>query len=182
MKQLPRSIKNKIFFSLIFFFVSYASQAQKTYQVLSDSANNNSKMLRGVITKEDIDHDTAFEWYAESLRIYPRPDSSAVAAFRENKDKIYFIIFGGTWCEDTHFILPKFFKLQEVSGFPESHITVFAVDRHKHSVGNIAQAMNITATPTIIVMKDGKEIGRLKEYGKTGYWDKELAAIINENK
>jgi hypothetical protein len=29
-------------------------------------------------------------------------------------------------------------------------------------------------------MKDGKELGRIVEYGKTGYWDKELAAIINE--
>jgi hypothetical protein len=30
-------------------------------------------------------------------------------------------------------------------------------------------------------MKNGKEIGRLKEYGKTGYWDKELAKIIDDN-
>ena len=172
---------SKIFITVICLFTACTSLAQKTYETLTDSADNNAKMLRGVITKEDINNDTAFKWYAESLRIYPRADSSAVAAFKENKDKIYFIIFGGTWCEDTHFILPKFFKIQEVSGFPESHITVFAVDRHKHSVGNIAQAMNITATPTIIVMKDGKEIGRLKEYGKTGYWDKELAKIIDGN-
>lgn len=173
---------NKLLFSIIFSFISYTAMAQKTYQILSDSADNNSKMLCGIITKEDIDHDTAFKWYAESLRIYPHPDSSAVAAFRNNKEKIYFLVFGGTWCEDTHFIVPKFFKIQEASGFPEDRIIFFAVDRHKHSVGNIAQAMNITATPTIIVMKDGKEIGRSKEYGKTGYWDKELAVIINESK
>jgi len=174
-------IMTKIFITVICLFTGCASFAQKSYEVFADSVENNSKMLRGVITKEDINNDTTFKWNAESLRIYPRPDSSAVAAFKENKDRIYFIIFGGTWCEDTHFILPKFFKIQEVSGFPESHITVFAVDRHKHSVENIAQAMNITATPTIIVMKNGKEIGRLKEYGKTGYWDKELAKIIDDN-
>ena len=52
--------------------------------------------------------------------------------FRNNKDKIYFLFFGGTWCEDTHFILPKFYKVQEASGFPESRITVFAVDRKKN--------------------------------------------------
>ncbi len=169
----------KILISLVSFYISYAAPAQKTYQILTDSAGNNSKMLRGIITKEDIDNDTAFKWYAESLRIYAKPDSSAVAAFKNNKDKIYFMVFGGTWCEDTHFILPKFFRIQEASGFPENRIVLFAVDRHKHSIGNIAQAMSITATPTIIVMKDGKEIGRLVEYGKTGYWDKELAAIIN---
>lgn len=158
---------------------SISSMAQKTYETLSDSAHENTKMLRGMITKEDLNNDPAFNWYAESLRIYPRPDSSAVAALKANKDKIYFVVFGGTWCEDTHFVLPKFFKIQEASGFPENRIALFAVDRHKHSTGNIAQALNIISVPTIIVMKDGKELGRVVEYGKTGYWDKELAAIID---
>lgn len=30
-------------------------------------------------------------------------------------------------------------------------------------------------------MKDGKEIGRVVEYGKTGVWDKELGDIITSN-
>jgi thiol-disulfide isomerase/thioredoxin len=158
---------------------SLRSPAQKTYEILSDSANGNTRMLRGMITKEDITSDPEFTWYAESLRIYPRPDSAAVAALKDNRDKIYFIVFGGTWCEDTHFILPKFFKIQEASGFPESRIALFAVDRLKHSTGNIAEALGVTNVPTIIVMKDGKELGRIVEYGKTGYWDKELAALIN---
>jgi hypothetical protein len=33
--------------------------------------------------------------------------------------------------------------------------------------------------PTIIVLKDGKEIGRVVEYGKTGMFDKELGEIIS---
>jgi hypothetical protein len=173
---------NKIFIALTAMAISYTCHAQKTYEILADSAQDNAKMLRGMITKEDIDQDTAFGWYAESLRIYPRPDSAAVAAFRANKDSIYFIVFGGTWCEDTHFVLPKFFKIQEASGFPESRIALFAVDRNKHSTGNIAQALNVSNVPTIIVMKDGKEMGRIVEYGKTGYWDKELADIINGKK
>jgi hypothetical protein len=32
--------------------------------------------------------------------------------------------------------------------------------------------------PTIIVMKSGKEIGRVVEYGKSGEWDKELLELI----
>src|SRR5665647_45489 len=165
----------------IFLIISaYQSNAQKTYEILSDSANNNSKMYRGSITKEDIDHDPSFGWYAESQRIYPKPDTAAVNAFKRNKDKIYFIVFAGTWCEDSHFILPKFFKIQEASGFPENRISLFAVDRYKHTTGNIAQVLNLTHVPTIIVMKNGKELGRIEEYGKTGRWDKELAEIINQ--
>lgn len=163
------------------FIKTAQAQTQQQYVVLADSSENNAKMLKGIITKSDLMADTSFnKWYAESQRIYPRPDTAAVNAFRNNKDNIYFLFFGGTWCEDTHFILPKFFKIQEVSGFPENHVTVFAVDRKKNVTGNLAHAMNIKATPTIVVMKNGKEIGRVVEYGKTGHWDTELAAIINQ--
>ena len=80
---------------------------------------------------------------------------------------------------DTHFVLPKFYKIEEAAGFPEDHVTVFAVDHHMSTIGNMARVMHVRNTPTIIVLKDGKELGRLVEYGKTGMWDKELAAIIN---
>jgi hypothetical protein len=39
--------------------------------------------------------------------------------------------------------------------------------------------MNIINVPTIIVMKKGRELGRVIEYGKTGKWEKELADIIS---
>ena len=173
---------------LLIFFIALAptlihvvhAQTQNQYVIRADSSEGNAKMLVGIIDKNDLIGDTSFKWYAESQRIYPRPDTAAVNAFRKNKDKIYFLFFGGTWCEDTHFILPKFYKIQEASGFPENRITVFAVDRKKNGTGNIAHAMNITRTPTIVVMKDGKELGRLIEYGKSGHWDEELAAIINQ--
>jgi hypothetical protein len=32
----------------------------------------------------------------------------------------------------------------------------------------------------VILMKNGKETGRVVEYGKTGKWDKELAGILNQ--
>ncbi len=171
----------KYFISVFCIVLCQFLKAQNTYVVLSDSADNNAKMLKGIINKNDITGDTSFvKWYNESRRIYPHPDSAAVKALKNNKDKISFIIFGGTWCEDTQFILPKFFTIQEASGFPENRITLFAVDRNKKTTGHIAEAMNIINVPTIIVMKDGKEIGRVVEYGKTGKWDDELAAIINQ--
>ena len=95
------------------------------------------------------------------------------------KDKVQYVVFGGTWCEDTQFILPKFFKLQEQSGLSESRLSLYAVDRSKKTLGNIADAFKITNVPTIIVMKDGKEIGRVVEYGKTGKWDTELGQILS---
>jgi thiol-disulfide isomerase/thioredoxin len=172
-------IMHKWFTIIFLLIISCTAHAQKTYEILSDSAHENTMMLKGAIAKENLSNEPLFTWYAESQRIYSNPDTAAVVAFKRNKDKIYFIVFGGTWCEDTHYVLPKFFKIQESSGFPEDRIALFAVDRYKHTTGNIAQALAVTNVPTIIVMKNGKEIGRVVEYGKTGKWDKELAGIIN---
>lgn len=172
-------MKNYVISIFIILTATYNSAAQSQYLILNDSAHNNSKIFKGIINKSDLTNESSFNWYAESKQIYS-PDTSIVNALRNNANKIDFIIFGGTWCDDTQFILPKFFKIQEASGFPENRITIFAVDRNKTTTGNIAQAMNITNVPTIIVMKNGKELGRVVEYGKTGKWDKELADIINE--
>jgi thiol-disulfide isomerase/thioredoxin len=159
--------------------IAITTNAQSTYKVLVDSANGNAKMFKGLISKNDLTSELTYKWYAESQKVYPRPDTAAVNAFRNHED-LYFIVFGGTWCEDTHYVLPKFYKIQEAAGFPESHIALYATDRKYITEGNIAQAMNVKNVPTIIVMKDGKEIGRVIEYGTTGRWDRELAEIMNQ--
>ena len=126
--------------NILFFFVTTLTsaftilslaQTLPQYTVLKDTADDNAKMLVGIIDKTDLMNDTSFNWYAESQRIYPHPDTALVNAFRNNKEKIYFLFFGGTWCEDTHFILPKFYQIQEASGFPENRITVFALTGKK---------------------------------------------------
>ena len=154
------------------------SQAQ--YEVSDDPKHPGVKVLKGIISKDIIKSDTSFKWYTENQKIYQHPDTAIVGTFRRNKDNISFVIFGGTWCDDTQFILPKFFMLQEKAGVADDKITLFGVNRDKQTIGNIASALNITNVPTIIVMKDGKELGRVIEYGKTGAWDKELAEIINK--
>jgi thiol-disulfide isomerase/thioredoxin len=160
----------------ITFFTAAHSQAQ--YQIVKDENHPEQKYVVGIINKYLVQNDTAYsKWYNSSMSYYT-PDTSTLAAFAKAKTGIQFVIFGGTWCEDTQFILPKFFKLQEMSGVPDNSISFFGVNRAKKSLSSIADALGVINVPTIIVMKDGKEAGRVMEYGKTGKWDKELADII----
>jgi thiol-disulfide isomerase/thioredoxin len=153
--------------------------AQTQYQSINDSQHPASKILKGVISREIIKNDSAYKWYAANEGRNAHTDNEIIKAFEKHKDSVSFIVFGGTWCEDTQFILPKFFLLQEKAGITDDHTTLFAVDRQKQTIANLSAAFNIKNVPTIIVMKDGKEIGRVVEYGKTGKWDKELADILN---
>ncbi|MGC4100469.1 TlpA family protein disulfide reductase [Ferruginibacter sp.] len=152
--------------------------AQAQYELSSDEKHPEQHVMRGFINKYLVQNDTSYKWYGSSQGYY-KPDTATLNAFERTKNKVQFVVFGGTWCEDTQFIIPKFFKLQEMGGVADTAITFFGVNRAKKSLGSIADAFNIVNVPTIIVMKDGKEAGRVVEYGKTGKWDKELAEILN---
>jgi len=134
--------------------------------------------LNGIITKYALSNDSNFKWYDRNYKSYT-VTAEIKNAFSDAKGKVQFIVFGGTWCEDTQSILPKFFKIQEEAAIPDADISFFAVDRNKKTIGGIADAFKIVNVPTIIVMKYGKEVGRVVEYGRTGQWDKELAAFLN---
>ena len=158
------------------FIANAYSQAQ--YEILKDEKHPEEHIFRGIINKYVVQNDTSYKWYNSSANSY-KPDTATISAFERAKTKVQFVVFGGTWCEDTQFVLPKFFKLQEMSGVADNTISFFGVNRAKKSLASITEAFNIINVPTIIVMKDGKEAGRIVEYGKTGKWDKELADILN---
>ena len=152
------------------------AHAQTPYTSVVD--DRNITILNGIITKYAIANNKAFAgWYAPNQTTY-KPDISVINSMAAAKEKVQYVVFGGTWCEDTQNILPKFFKLQELSGVADNSISFFAVDRKKRTLGNLSDAFKITNVPTIIVMKDGKETGRVVEYGKTGKWDAELADLL----
>ena len=136
-----------------------------------------TKILKGFIIKKELAADTAFGWYGQNAKGYT-PAADVLKQYSTNKDSVNLIIFGGTWCGDTKILLPKFFTTTDAAGFPESRITLIGVDRSKKTLYNLTEAFGITNVPTFIVMKNGKEIGRVVEYGKMGSPDKEVAQII----
>ncbi|HVF80864.1 MAG TPA: thioredoxin family protein [Flavisolibacter sp.] len=136
-----------------------------------------TKIIKGFILKKELVADTAFSWYAQNAKGYT-PAADAVQQYTTNKDSINLIIFAGTWCGDTKNLLPKFFATTDAAGFPDSRITLIGVDRSKKTLYNLTEAFSVTNVPTFIVMKNGKEIGRVVEYGKIGAPDKEVAQII----
>ena len=151
--------------------------AQSSVEISRD--HNGSKVLKGFISKKDLVTDTAFSWFVQNQKSFtPNPD--VVKQYAANKDSINIIVFGGTWCDDTKHLLPNFIATTDAAGFPANHITIIGVDRDKKTLFNLAEAFNIINVPTFIAMKNGKEIGRVVEYGRMGLPEKELAQMIAE--
>ena len=139
------------------------------------------KMLKGFITDSILLADsTSFSWFAEHEKMY-EPKDNLIKTFATQKDSVNYLIFGGTWCADTHYVIPRFYKIIEQAKVDKTRITFFALDRTKNDAAHFAFNFNILHVPTIIILKNGKEIGRVVEYGTSGRFDEELAGILRSH-
>jgi thiol-disulfide isomerase/thioredoxin len=143
--------------------------------------HNGSKTLKGFISKNDLATDTAFTWFSANQKNFT-PDQNSLDVLKAKKDSINIVAFGGTWCDDTKQVLPQFYSLFDAAGLAENRITLLGVDRTKKSTQNLSEAFNITNVPTIIIMKNGKEVGRIIEYGKIGSPVKEFGQLLSAAK
>jgi thiol-disulfide isomerase/thioredoxin len=169
-------MKKLVLISVTALFISNPLFAQNQFEVLTERPGE--KTFKGIISREVLTADTSFKWYKEGLAGYS-PDANAMAALKKYRDSLQFIVFMGTWCEDSHFVIPKFYYLIDASGFPQDRVSLIGVDRSKKTLSHLTEALGIINVPTIIVMKNGKEMGRVVEYGKSGLFDKDLGEIMN---
>jgi thiol-disulfide isomerase/thioredoxin len=152
------------------------SAAQNGYIVSKDSSTG-QKILQGIISEEILQHETSFTWMNVNLSNHT-PDSNAVKLLQKHKDSLHLLIFLGTWCEDSQQILPKLFKLLQQAKTPKEKVSILGVDRQKKTLGHLSESFQIHRVPTIIVIKNGIEKGRIIEYGKYGNVDKDLRDIL----
>jgi thiol-disulfide isomerase/thioredoxin len=165
----------KTFLAIVALFAGYSIFAQSEITIEAGG----TKIVKGFMSRQELASDSSFKWYAENQKGYT-PDVNALNSLRANKDSVNFVVFGGTWCGDTKYILPKFFSLTDAAGFSQDRVTMIGVDRSKKTIQHLAEAFGVINVPTIIVMKNGKEVGRVVEYGKYGSYDKELAEILTK--
>ena len=164
----------KYLLSVLFVVISVSSFAQTQYEVIEKSGR---KILKGIISRDLLAKDSSFKWFRQQQEGYT-PGTDIVSTIKSKAGEVQYLVFGGTWCGDTRFLLPKFYSLLDAAGITEDRVSLVAVDYSKKTIGNLSEAFNILRVPTFIVLKDGKEIGRVVEYGTTGKWDKELSEIV----
>lgn len=92
-------------------------------------------------------------------------------------DKINFLLFAGSWCGDSETEVPIIYKIIKDIDADENIIKLIGVDRQKHDLDGEATKYNITRVPTLIILKDGQELGRIVEFPKKS-WDEDLLDIF----
>ena len=172
----------KIFFAISAIFLTLQScETQKLVINREVETADNSKMLLGYQTKSQLLKEPYSEWYAKEHDEYS-VDQNAIAELKKAKFKTYSItLVMGTWCEDSHREVPRFFKILEAADHPEGKLKIIAVNRKKEAPSGEEGVFNIQKVPTIIVQKYGKEIGRIIESPKSGYLERDLVEILKKD-
>jgi thiol-disulfide isomerase/thioredoxin len=94
------------------------------------------------------------------------PDAAAVASIKEQCQDVEALLFVASWCPDSKRDVPRLFKILDQAGFPESRVTMHALDRTKKDAAGLTVQWNIERVPTFIFLRGGKEVGRIVERPK----------------
>jgi hypothetical protein len=108
------------------------------------------------------------------------PDAAAVAALKAiDKDTSVTLIFG-TWCGDSKAYIPRLVKALHLAGNAKLKIKLVGIDNQFNQPTDIVQPRKLINVPTVIVERDGRELGRIIETPATTSAEADLAAILNE--
>jgi hypothetical protein len=105
------------------------------------------------------------------------PDPAAIRSIRENAAGVDILLFVGTWCPDSRRHVPRFFKLMDQAGLPESQVTIYGVDRELDDGEGCAARWDVRHVPTIVFLRGGQELGRLVE-APAGTLEGDIARIL----
>jgi hypothetical protein len=153
------------------------TRAESEYTVTSDGTH---KILNGLISRDMLEKDAAFSWFHQNRCAYT-PDAALTTLVRTRTEQVRFLVFTATWNEDAQYILPRFCSLMDAASIPPDQVTLIGVDQEKKTLHHLTETMHITSIPTFIVLKNGKEIGRIQPKDKCSPWEKELAAVLQEH-
>lgn len=156
-------------------------ESQKVVVNREVESAENGKMLLGHQTKSQLLKEPYSEWYVKEHDEYAI-DEKSMAELKKAKLSSYNItVVMGTWCEDSHREVPRFFKIIEELKHPENKLKIIAVNRKKEAPNGEEGPLNVKRVPTFIIQKYGKEIGRITESPKSGYLERDLIEILRKD-
>ncbi|AKK74184.1 thioredoxin [Chryseobacterium gallinarum] len=177
---MKKFITHIVAFSSLFFAAQQLS-AQKVVINREVESQKDGKMLLGYQSKDQFLKAPYADWYVKEHDEYAL-DQKAISELKKERISSYdMIVFIGTWCEDSHRDFPRLMKILEEVSYPDSKLTIIAVNRKKESPTGDESLYNVQKVPTIIVKRYGKEVGRIVEMPTSGYIERDLAEILKKN-
>ena len=136
------------------------------------------KGIVGDLTEEKIWEDVPV-WRARMNKY--QPNAQAVAALKKIEPDTNVIIAAGTWCGDSKHYEPELLRSLHEAGNPHLHIKLVGIANKFAEPVEFINQRDIKKVPTVIVERNGKEIGRITESPAAKTMEEDLAAIFSNN-
>ena len=127
----------------------------------SHSIARQSDFLGEVSAEQLLAQSPTFQDEYESYQ----PSEKELAAVASLQDDSLVVLFG-TWCHDSQREVPRLLKTFDLSGLDVPKLTLVAVDTKKNDPQGLAKKYALKYTPTFVLLKGDKELGRVIERPK----------------
>ena len=153
-------MRNIVICIVLAFFVSSCFE-NVPYKINTEQSG--TKVVVGKFDRSLLETDTDWkEWFDGRYRTY-EIDRSTENEIDSLSKGVNFVIVMGTWCGDSKREVPRFLKILDSAHVPESSVELHGIDREMNSPDGSAEKYHVTLVPTIIAVKNGKELGRIEE-------------------
>ncbi|WP_440876460.1 TlpA family protein disulfide reductase [Thalassotalea sp. PLHSN55] len=135
-----------------------------SFAIAACSSQSAPKMLVGETTANELLAN--YNNFAKPYQRYQKLqlNESSVKSWPED---LHIDVFFGTWCHDSVREVPKFLALMNAN--PQVSYRLIGLNYNKLDPHNIAQTNKVKFTPTFVVTRSGREIGRIVEYTAESY-------------
>jgi thiol-disulfide isomerase/thioredoxin len=169
----------KQLFTTILLAASMTTFAQKPGYSISKDTTTGQLIFNGQITFDDLNNEKSFDWLKSGEDEY-QPDATQLAYLKQYLPQYQLVVFMGTWCDDSHYLVPKLEKVLQLISYPMQQYTMYGVDREKKTQTMAHEKYNITLVPTIILFSGQQEVARITESVNTSI-EADLATLIRKN-
>lgn len=136
-------------------------------------------VLVGPLTRDEIERAVP-DWIEE--QIAATPDLEVTQRLLDSMVGVEVTVFMGTWCEDSRRELSRLWRgFDAVGALSPDEILYVGVDRDKQEPHELVAGLDLRYVPTIIVKKQGDEVGRIVEEAPEGI-EHDLLALLSGEK
>src|SRR5690606_3995337 len=94
---------------LLSLFFVMDTNAQPRYEQIRDR-DTKDLVFKGQISFEDLEKEPEFKWFNSGVAAY-EPDEATISYLQQHLKGYEIITFIGTWCSDSHEMVPKLYKV-----------------------------------------------------------------------
>ena len=151
------------------------AEAEEVEEAAADAAEEEEPVLTGPVAREELEAALP-EWMAAmSAAEIDREAAAALAAVEPGAEVLIVL---GTWCSDSRREVPRLWRaLDETGGLVPFGIEYLAVDRDKEEPAELLEGLDLAYVPTLVVRRDGEEVGRIVESSPNGI-ERDLLALL----